>query len=246
MPATVTKMAEVTSDGDIIIGRVRPKNNPLIHRSEVGKPSFHNDLPPLPHDYTFGAPLKRDPEGAGEVMLTWQSHAPPQSKMTYDFGRDFLALNRNSVKSGCVDARAVTDFRRSHDVRIKPKVSGKRPTIAPPALISDPNHAFGAHSGESESVADLIQNRWEFEWVAEQKERMEAIERAKNKEAKRRASPARRAARITPAAAAARQAATPHPKETFTLPQFRNVPSRVTPNPGSVRSASAALVRLDE
>jgi len=52
-------MGEVTADGDIIIGRIRPKNNPLIHRSEVGKPAFHNDMPPLPADYTFGAPLKK-------------------------------------------------------------------------------------------------------------------------------------------------------------------------------------------
>uniref|UniRef100_A0A7S1QEL3 Cilia- and flagella-associated protein 77 n=1 Tax=Neobodo designis TaxID=312471 RepID=A0A7S1QEL3_NEODS len=238
MPAPA-KMSEVTADGDIVVGRVRPKNNPLIHRSEVGKPSFHNDLPPLPEDYTFGAPLKRDPEGAGEVMLSWQSHAPPKSKMAYDFGRNFLALNRQSVGAGCTDAKTASDFRKYHDVRIKPKVTGSKPTIAPSSVMQDPGHAFGARSGESESVADLIQNRWEYEWVAEQKHRMESIERSKNKEAKRRASPARRAARITPAAAAARQSATPHPRETFTLRQFRNVPSRVSPHPGDVRSASA-------
>jgi hypothetical protein len=232
-------MSEVTADGDIVVGRVRPKNNPLIHRSEVGKPSFHNDLPPLPEDYTFGAPLKRDPEGAGEVMLSWQSHAPPKSKMAYDFGRNFLALNRKSIGAGHVDSKGASDFRKDHDVRIKPKVSGSKPGIAPAAVTRDASHAFGARSGESESVADLIQNRWEYEWVAEQKQRMESIERGKNKEAKRRASPARRAARITPAAAAARQSTTPHPRDTFTLPQFRNVPSRVTPNPGNVRAASA-------
>lgn len=245
MPAAAAKMSEVTADGDIVVGRVRPKNNPLIHRSEVGKPSFHNDLPPLPGDYTFGAPLKRDPEGAGEVMLTWQCHAPPQSKMSYDFGRDFLALNKRSVQEGCINAKEVSGYRKSNDVRIKPKVTGKRPLIAPPSVVSDPNHAFGARSGESESVADLIQNRWEFEWVAEQKDRMEAIETAKNKEATRRASPARRAARVTPAVAAARASVTPHPKETFTLPQFRNVKSRVSASPGNVRAASATLERLD-
>jgi len=242
----ITKMSEVTSDGDIVVGRVRPKNNPLIHRSEVGKPSFHNDLPPLPEDYTFGAPLKRDPEGAGEVMLTWQCHSPPQSKMVYDFGRDFLALNRRSVEVGCTTAKDVADYRKGNDVRIKPKVTGKRPLIAPPSIIKDPNHAFGARSGESESVADLIQNRWEFEWVAEQKLRMESIERTKNKEAERRASPARRAARITPAAALAKSTPTPHPRETFTLPQFKNVPARYSPMPGSVRAASATLTRLDD
>jgi len=241
-------MSEVTADGDIVVGRVRPKNNPLIHRSEVGKPSFHNDLPPLPEDYTFGAPLKRDFEGAGEVMLTWQCHSPPQSKMVYDFGRDFLSLNRRSVEEGCTTAKTVADYRKFNDVRIKPKVTGKRPLIAPPCIIKDPNHSFGARSGESESVADLIQNRWEFEWVAEQKQRMESIERSKNKESERRASPARRAARITPAAAAAKAAAAvAHPRDSFTLQQFRDVPSRYSPALStSVRSASATLQRLDD
>jgi len=224
-------MSEVTADGDIVVGRIRPKNNPLIHRSEVGKPMFHNDLPNLPQDYTFGAPLKRDPEGAGEVMLTWHTHAPPKSKTTYDFGRDFKALNKKSVQDGVITAKGISDYRKVHDVRIKPKVSGARPLIAPPDLIKDPHHSFGARSGESESVADLIQNRWEFEWVAEQKKRMERIEKSKEKELQRRHSPQRTMARIrtvTP------KAATPQPHEGFTLKQFRNVPSRYTPGPQDV------------
>ena len=221
--STPSQMFETTGDGDVVIGRVRPKNNPLIHRGEVGKPSFHNDLPELPNDYTFGAPLKRDAEGAGDVMLTWQSHAPAQSKMTYDFGRDFLTLNKKSVGSNCVSAKDSSDFRKGHDARIKPKVTGKKPLIAPPSVTSNPHHVFGSHSGESESVADLIQNRWELQWVAEQKKRMETLERAQQKEQQRSASRKRQAAKSPNLE---KKVATPHPKETFTLPKFKNVPSR--------------------
>jgi len=230
---TTPKMAETTADGDIVIGRVRPKNNPLIHRSEVGKPSFHNDLPSLPEDYTFGAPLKRDVEGAGDVMLTWQSHAPSPSKMKYDFGRDFLSLNKQGVVKNCVSAKDVGDFRKSHDARIKPKVSGKRPQIATPHITSNPYHVFGAHSGESESVADLIQNRWELEWVAEQKKRMEGLEKSRTKELERSSGRARMAMRSP-----VEKAPTPHPKEYFTLPKFKDVKSRFSAASGAQSPAA--------
>jgi hypothetical protein len=232
-----TKLSERTSDGDLVIGRVRPKNNPLIHRSEVGKPSFHNDLPTLPNDYTFGAPLKRDTEGAGDVMLTWQSHAPPESKMTYDFGRDFKTLNRQSVNHRCVTSKDVADFRRDHDARIKPNVAATRPLIAPPSILTNPHWSFGARSGESESVADLIQNRWEFEWVAEQTKRMDRLEDVRFKESTRRASPASPAPIVKKAA---KQAPPPHPKHSFTLERFRNIPSRFqTPSPALAMAAAA-------
>ncbi len=232
-------MAEVTADGDIIVGRRRPKNNPLIRRAEVGKPAFHNDLPPLPTDYTFGAPLKRDPEGAGDVMLTWQQHCPPVSKMTYDFGRDFVTLNRKSIADKCVTAKQLSSYRQEHDARIKPKVSAKKPLIAPAAVISDPNHAFGAKSEHSERVADLIQNRWEYEWVAEQKRRCEAVEAARSKERARHVGPNLSSATKRLEAIQRMKAVTPQPHETFTLPQFRNVPSRFS-SLGSPQYASPA------
>lgn len=227
-------MAEITADGDIIVGRRRPKNNPLIRRIEVGKPAFHNDLPQLPPDYTFGAPLKRDPEGAGDVMLTWHEHAPPKNKLSYDFGRDFTALNRKSA--GCTNAKEAADFRKDNDARIMPKVSerGKKPLIAPAAIMSDPNHAFGAKSEHSERVADLIQNRWEYEWVAEQRKRCEALEQAKTVEKKKHAAPKANASvqrRIDAIKAQREQSVTPTLKESFTLPQFRNVQSRFAKTP---------------
>lgn len=227
-------MTQVTADGDIIVGKPRPRNNPLIHRSEVGKPSFHNDLPPLPEDYTFGAPMKKDAEGAGEVMLTWQCHAPPPSKMQYDFGRDFLTLNKRSVQSHCASAKEVAEFRKSHDARLKPKVTGKKPAIVPDHVSGDRSHSYGGKSGESESVADLIQNRWELEWVEEQRQRQIAEQKKAEQEKQRRRSPTRQyvTRKPSPAQLLAEKEAAPQPKDFFTLKQFRNVPSRyATPSP---------------
>lgn len=221
-------MCEVTADGDFIVGRSRPKNNPLIHRSEVGKPSFHNDTPNLPKDYTYGAPLKRDPEGAGEVMLSWQSHSTPLSKKEYDFGRDFVTLNRMSLKEGCIAPRDVAEYRKTHEARIKPKANPeatKKRGGLPEHVTSGGARVYGCPSAPSEHVADLIQNRYEMEWVVEQKARHEAIQAAENalKEKHRRSA--------SPTAILSKKAPTPtpapHPKEYFTMKQFSNVPSRV-------------------
>jgi len=226
-------MGEVTADGDIIIGRIRPKNNPLIHRTEVGKPAFHNDMPPLPADYTFGAPLKKDAEGAGEVMLTWQEHRPPQSKLSYDFGRDFLTLNKRSVKANCISAKAVADFRQVNDARIKPKVTGQKKLTVPERIMADVSHAYGSKSGESESVADLIQNRYELNWVQErQKHQQELdrrcqIEKERQKARQNRLSPLRQRRPES-----MMEMSQPSAKDIFTLPQFKDIPSRYkTPSP---------------
>ena len=226
-------MGDVNADGEFVVGRARPKNNPLIHRSEVGKPAFHNDLPTLPDGYTFGAPLKKDPEGAGDVMLTWQCHAPPSSKQEYDFGRDFVTLNKKSVQMHCVTPKDVQEFRHYTDARIKPNVTGKKPAIVPDRVKDDRQHSYGSKSGSSESVADLLQNRYELEWVMEQKNRQEQMESAQVREK------ARRAGRSSPVKSLQRKpvsdkpAASPHPRDFFTMSQFKNVPSRYTsPSPG--------------
>jgi len=234
-------MGEVTADGDVIIGRIRPKNNPLIHRSEVGKPSFHNDMPPLPAHYTFGAPLKKDPEGAGEVMLTWHSHQPSPAKQCYDFGRDFLTLNKRSVKSGCISSKDIATFRKSNDARIKPKVTGKKPLTVPDHVIQNKDYAYGCKSSGSECVADLIQNRYELEWVEDQRKKSAETDKKREAEKQRRASPKRKMAEKQRSASALAAAANTSPSraETFTLPKFRNVPSRfLTPSPTFAAAAS--------
>mmetsp|Transcript_79443 Transcript_79443/g.92864 ORF Transcript_79443/g.92864 Transcript_79443/m.92864 type:complete len:257 (+) Transcript_79443:70-840(+) len=256
-------MCEVTGDGDYVVGRPRPKNNPLIRRSEVGKAATNHDLPALPPGYTFGAPLKRDPEGAGEVMLSWQAHATPAHKKQYDFGRDFITLNKQSLKAGCILPEDVAEFRKTHEARIKPKTQksaagaattggavveggdqdgGRRSRMSgvPEAIRMDKQHVFGAPSPDSEHVADLIQNRYELEWVLEQKARHEAIQAAERElklKQQRSHSPTAFVKRATPSP-------TPHPKEYFTMKQFTNVPSRFftpTPTLPDIRSPSPAV-----
>ena len=61
---------------DIIIGKKRPDDNPLIVRYEVGKSRMAGVTQHgLDADFTYGMPSKRDPETAGEVVLTWAEHS---------------------------------------------------------------------------------------------------------------------------------------------------------------------------
>lgn len=72
-----------------------------------------------------------------------------------------------------------------------------------------------------------------------QRKRQEEVDAARAKEKARRASPAKQllAQRRSPALIAAqRSSPAPHPKDTFTLKQFKSVPSRFreTPSPVSI------------
>eukprot|EP00744_Colponema_vietnamica_P003052 GILI01004722.1.p1 GENE.GILI01004722.1~~GILI01004722.1.p1 ORF type:complete len:238 (-),score=43.56 GILI01004722.1:189-902(-) len=194
-------MCEVTPDGDIVIGRPRPKNNPLIHHSVVGKPSFHNNMPPLSPEHTFGAALKRDPEGAGDVMLSWNTgpstHAAPDGSLVQNRSRTTV-------------------------------VNGRQ-------FVADPDRVYGRPSGDTSrnNMADLLQNRYELEWVNEQRVRYDGKAKAEQREKQRKAAPTRISIERNERMQKVTQTATkPHPKEYFTLSQFRDVPSRfASPSP---------------
>jgi len=234
-------MCEVTADGEIIVGRIRPKNNPLIQRSGVGVASFHNELPPLPQGYTFGAALKRDKEGAGDVMLTWKSHCANgehrKGSGGQDEERDFKQLNKQSCKAKCCTPKEVTVFRKDHTGTMastgggQSKSRDRAASLANAGRTVDPSRIYGAPSAPSEHVAELIQNRFEMEWVLDQKRRHEATLQSKANELARKQSPTRSS---TKERSMVRQQPQPHPREYFNLHQFHDIPSRYfTPSPTS-------------
>ena len=211
-------MCEVTSDGDVIIGRARPRNNPLIQQSVVGKPSYRSDMPDLPPGHTFGAALKRDPEGAGEVMLSWHSGTGTHRALDG-------SVARNKSRNEMIEERH---------------------------FVADTERVYGRPSGDASknNMASLLQNRYELEWVNEQRQRHEAKARADNREKQRKALPTRISIERNERMQRVSQTATkPHPKEYYTLSQFRNVPSRyATPSPTSAAKgyfSPASRTRID-
>jgi hypothetical protein len=212
---------------EYVVGKPRPVNNPIINalKSEVGKPKKYNNYQVHDVHYTYGAPLKRDPESAGEVMLSWKEHEPPTREI--DLGRDFVRLNKEAARAGAANASSVQAYRESHDARIRPQVSLQK-NKAP--LKMDPGIAFGRKSClDGVTVRELVQNKFEMDWVEEQWERQGRREaRAARKVALREQSPLR--VRATPSPHAfyyTQQSKAPSAADSFTLRRFQDVPSRV-------------------
>jgi len=210
----------------IVVGKSRPTNNPIINalKCEVGKVRKHANIPITDINHTFGAPCKRDEESAGDVMLSWDEHLPPSKPA--DLGRDFIRLNKSAAKAGCATPSQVKYYRTAHDARIRPQVSLQKDR----APLDDPTRAYGRKSGvDSTSVRDLMQNKYEMEWVHEQLQR-ESKEHVKEQKriALREQSPLR--VRATPSPSAvyfASRSPSPQLHDSFTLKQFKNVPSKL-------------------
>jgi hypothetical protein len=213
---------------EYVVGKPRPTNNPIINalRSEVGKSKRHTNYQAHDVHYTYGAPLKRDPESAGEVMLSWKEHEP--STKAVDLGRDFVRLNKEAARAGAVNASSVQSFRETHDARIRPQVSLQM-NKAP--LKMDPGVPFGRKSClDGVTVRELVQNKFEMDWVQEQWERQGRREtRAARKAALREQSPLRVRATPSPHAFYYHNlpSRAPSAADSFTLRKFQDVPSRV-------------------
>eukprot|EP01006_Ploeotia_vitrea_P027779 TRINITY_DN60542_c0_g3_i1.p1 TRINITY_DN60542_c0_g3~~TRINITY_DN60542_c0_g3_i1.p1 ORF type:complete len:267 (+),score=36.45 TRINITY_DN60542_c0_g3_i1:29-829(+) len=220
------------------VGKPRPTHNAIINqtKSEVGKsrPQLH----PVSEDanYTYGIPCKRDPEGAGEVMLSWKEHAPRKKEI--DLGRDFIALNKRAAKSKAVRPTDVTAFRATNDARIKPQRN------LPPkkAYLSDENMAFGKKTcKDNTTVRDLMQNKYEMDWVNDQqnKAHRKYAKQAKQ-EALRQSSPLRVRSHISPLLRhqQQQQQEANAPANTFVMKKFQNIPAKLawtrTPSPAAM------------
>eukprot|EP00695_Tsukubamonas_globosa_P000368 TRINITY_DN1266_c0_g1_i1.p1 TRINITY_DN1266_c0_g1~~TRINITY_DN1266_c0_g1_i1.p1 ORF type:complete len:235 (-),score=54.70 TRINITY_DN1266_c0_g1_i1:52-684(-) len=194
-------------------------NNPVLVEPEVGKTKRSvYDLPST--DFTFGKKLQRDPEGAGEVILTWKEHEPNPDAVP---GRDFVALNRHSAMEKISTAKGITEYRKTHDARLPTGHDARngKSTVLP----SDRNidHSYGIRTRPSTPVGDLIQSRYQMDWYNQQMEKEEAeraaIEASKSRDFHTRSTVLlQRSRSVSPSKSKA---------ESFRMKQFENVPPKV-------------------
>merc|ERR1712028_281676 len=84
----------------------RPTNQMLV-RSELGKSKRSTfDLPTNP-DHAYGVPLRRDEEGCGKVISSWQNH---EGARCTDLGTNFTAVNKNAINAGATTAADTKTF----------------------------------------------------------------------------------------------------------------------------------------
>eukprot|EP00755_Sulcionema_specki_P024575 Sspe_Gene.81501::Locus_52317_Transcript_1_1_Confidence_1.000_Length_959::g.81501::m.81501 len=174
------------TESSVVIGR-RPKNHPVIVTHEVGKAPKRSCSPNFVADQVFGAHCRRDPEGAGEVILSWKPHVPSKTK-TWMRETNFMALNRRTATAKCITPKDVSTYRRGHKAptlgRRPPSVSPTRPLAVPSHILKDDTISFGTRTEKSENVRDLITNKFAEDWIKVQLNRQN---RAKQKEEQRKA-----------------------------------------------------------
>lgn len=146
--------------------KVTHNANPLLVPTETGKSRAPTCKLP-PDDHVYGKVVGRDEEGAKEVIMTWKEHTKNAASMP---GRDFKALNKNSVRAGNVTSKDMTEYRKVHDFRLK---SGeeKANQLKSGMTEIDPLFAFGKKTRPGTPMEVVLTNTFQNEFV----EKMEIV-----------------------------------------------------------------------
>ena len=97
--------------------KLQNSNNVLLVKDDVGKAK--KCVRDLPHqDFSYGSKLKKDSEGAGAVLSSWQIHRPTFGE---EAEKDFKRLNKMSLNNKLITPKQVSVFVKQNDVRVKDK-----------------------------------------------------------------------------------------------------------------------------
>jgi hypothetical protein len=212
----------------------------LLKKDLLGIPNTKSVLPEtIAPGHIFGKRYPGDVGGVAACVQSWDVHCPPPKKIEYDFGRDFVALNRESAPT-CPTSPQVRVFRQEHDIRLKPKKTKNAAgeSTSPRLLrrgeapvggygIGSNTYAMRAAGGDGspapEDMPGVLSHKYQLLWVEAQLEKNQRTE--VHQSVARRASPAPKTLqeRLEPLRQAA---ATPHPKEWYNMAEFVGVEGR--------------------
>lgn len=189
--------------------------NPLLAKPQLGKPTPRFFTLPS-DDFTYGRTSIGKDGGAAEALASWSQVAYLQSQEKKEEPpRDFIRLNKAAVKSGLTTAQEQFQYRAIHDFRQKPKSSGKRRTKSVP-----PDIVFGISTRPSTPIFDLLEHRYQAEWL----ERRRQMEQAQLDETRKAIASKRYETR----ASLLRKHSQPvDPPPPWHLPKFSKVPARL-------------------
>ncbi|XP_030647616.1 cilia- and flagella-associated protein 77 [Chanos chanos] len=117
-------------------------------------------------EFVYGAVTAVRDGGVSEAISSWHTQSLPASRhgaQRRELERDFVALNRESMKSGLVTAKELRQYRATHDVRRRANAT-RRPT---PARIP-PDATFGVSTRPSTPISELIEHKYAQRWLEEQ------------------------------------------------------------------------------
>jgi len=139
-----------------------PKYNTLLTKAQLGtvKPTTYSLPSKGNFQHMYGLEQVRDGSTSADVVGNWAQHHGTANKLP---GRDFKALNKAAAMEGIKTAAATSEFRQTHDARLKlgsDKTVEKKPY--------DDSTTFGRSTGASEPFADLIAHQHRYDWASSQ------------------------------------------------------------------------------
>ncbi|KAK1155508.1 cilia- and flagella-associated protein 77-like [Acipenser oxyrinchus oxyrinchus] len=153
--------------------------NPLLIRADLGRSRSRAFTLPG-KEFVFGKPNVTMDGGVPEVMNHWSTLVPVthSDSKPRKAGQDFMALNREAVKSGLVTAHEHYQFRATHDLKLRPLKEEARLDRSPPDIT------FGVHTRPSTPIFDLLEHRYQQRWLEECRSAQKASQAKQQKKTK--------------------------------------------------------------
>ncbi|KAK6313584.1 hypothetical protein J4Q44_G00169310 [Coregonus suidteri] len=115
--------------------------------------------------------------GVSEALSNWHTHSLPTSGSSGHSRRpekDFVALNREGVKSGLVTAKEHYQYRATHDRRRAAPARRGSHVPVPPRIPRDTT--FGISTRPSTPICELLEHKYAQHWLEEQQAKERALE----------------------------------------------------------------------
>ena len=147
-------------------GNLRPQpetsKNSLLVKTTLGTVKATTwDLPSSKNfQHEYGLRQHRDGITSADVIGGWMQHQGTGDLLP---GRDFKALNVGAVTAGAMTSKDFSDFRATHDARLK--LGTHKGTES---LPYDETTRFGRSGDTSTPFNDLISHSYRFDWMSAQ------------------------------------------------------------------------------
>lgn len=144
------------------VWRKSMNDNLLLQRPRLGRPLERGYT--MPVNMTFGRPNYKIDGGTAEAMKYGPLNDRIKSASPLLLDKDFIKLNRIGIKKGIVTASGQKQFRAVTDYRLAPPARELKNRLQPP-----PNITFGIQSRPRSPMYDVVEHKFQRNWLIEKK-----------------------------------------------------------------------------
>jgi len=162
----------------VIPGALRETNNPLLLKAEIGKPLKRGFNLPSDH-FTYGKNSQGKNFGTAETF-SWKTKLAPLNQKDQLKRRDFISMNKSATQSGLITAQEHFQYRATHDAsynKHKTDERNRRSKHVSPTVV------YGVPTKPSTPVFDLLEHKYQDQWLEQNRLSAQVTERRKNTEA---------------------------------------------------------------